>query len=340
MADTVVVDTSTVSADVPQTAPKAPEAISIDAGRTTRPQKQPETAKSATIDPKKAPEANKTTDTPKEPYKKYVFDSNGKKIERVFNSDEEIRLAIQKSIGLEEKMSTHADKVKAAEELVGILQSDDPGAWKKFIKQCRSNGIDPDKFATEILYSKMEYDKLTPEQKKLREYEERDAEAKAEQEIKDAEAAKLKTEEEEKIKAGKAKEWAAKFEAECAKALESKKLPPTKLSLALLAQYMQAGFSQKQEYTLEQIIPYVQRDLQHLQKQSIGVLKGKELLDYLGPEIVEAVTKAKVEVHNKGGKVFPEKEPEKKPNKKVAGKTIKQQLLEKPLDSDFGDDFR
>lgn len=326
-----MVDAAPVAvAPAPAVAPVQP---ALDGSRAQNASQQPEPAKPGA---NKA-EPGKAAETPKTPYKRFELDLNGKKVERIYNSDEEIQRDIQKVLGLEEKMSTHAQKVEATEQLLEILQSDDPNAYKKFEKQCKAVGIDPEKFATNILYNKIELEKLTPEQRELREYKEREAEQKAEQAAKDAEAEKVKLSEEDKIKQQKAAEWAKEFEGKCSEALKAKKLPAAKLSLALVAQYMQAGLAQKKEYTLDQIIPYVQRDLQHLQKQTYENLDGQALLDYLGPELIEKITTAKVARYKSPGNGAPV--PDKKPVAKVGTKTIKQLLREKPLDTDFGDQY-
>jgi hypothetical protein len=348
MAETAVAPAPPVAATpapvAPVAVPKAPEAPTINEARPVTPPKPSKTGKVEPKDVKASPEPPKAVTPPKQdppaPFKKYTFDANGKKVEKVYNTEEDVRLALQKSLGIEEKMSEHTQKVKAAEELVSILQSTDPNAWKKFIKQCQANGIDAKKFATEILYDDIEWNKLTPEQQELRKFKEKEAEQLEAEELKKQEALKVQEAEAEQLKERKAQEWAKQFEAKCVEVLKSKQLPNTKLSISLVAHYMEAGLKQKQEYTLEQIIPYVQRDLKSLQKQTYDSLDGQALLDWLGPEIVEKITKAKVAKHNKGGKVFPDKEPEKvvlPPKEKT--KTIKQRLRENDFDQQE-EDFR
>ena len=283
------------------------------------------------------PEAKK--EEPKAPYKKFDLDVNGKKVERVYNSDDEIARDIQKILGLEEKMSTMSQKAQAAEDLINLLQSDDPNAWKKFAKQCKANGIDAKKFATEILYEDIEESKMTPEQRELAKFREE----KAEQDALKAEEEARKAKEQETAKdaenKAKAEEWSRKFEKECVDALASKKLPTGRLALALVAQYVNAGLSQKKEYSVEEVLPYVKRDLDNTVKWSLESFKtGQELLDYLGPDLVDLITKAKVERY-KTTQAQPKKEEKPKINPKVFGKTIKQQMREKPFDSDFGDDY-
>jgi hypothetical protein len=208
--------------------------------------------------------------------------------EKEVTLDEAAKLA-EKAWGIEEKAKIAAKQAKDAQALIDMLQNNP----KEFAKRCRAAGIDPNKMATEILYEQIELNTLSPEQRELREYKAREAEAEA-----------LRKQTEEAAKQAeidkKTQEWAIKFETELKSALEARKLPMSRLTLALTAQYIDAGLAEKKEYTVEQVLPYVLRDLKNIHSQTIGSLEGDALLDYLGEEISNKVAAARVARYKKG----------------------------------------
>ncbi len=242
--------------------------------------------------PKAAPavkvdENGVATEGPK-PFKTGKYNLNGKTVEKTWMTEAEMDRDLQKVFGIEEKAKTSAEKADQAEKLMTLLTSD----YKGFVKQCKALGIDPDKLATDILYEKMRQDKMTPEQRQLEEYKEREAAAIAKAKA-DEEAAKVAETQR------KTQEWASKFEKDCEAALKSNQLPKTRLSLALLAQYVDAGLAAKQELSVEQVIPYVARDLKEIHSSTMGRLDGEDLLNYLGEELSNKVAKARVERYKK-----------------------------------------
>jgi hypothetical protein len=167
---------------------------------------------------------------------------------------------------------------------MGMLQSDPLG----FEKQCRLAGIDATKLATEILYNQLKIQNMTPEQRELADYKEREAEAKALKDQQDADAKVADS-------AKKTQEWAQKFEKECEAALNANQIPKTRLSLALVAQYIDAGLADKKEYSVEQVLPYVARDLKEIHRSTMGSLDGDALLNYVGEEMSNKIAKARVD---------------------------------------------
>jgi hypothetical protein len=218
------------------------------------------------------------------PKKIYKLNVNGKEMEYDASNEDKLKADLQKVFGIEEKARTTAQKVDMAEKLMGMLQSDPLG----FEKQCKLNGIDATKLATEILYNQLRLQNMTPEQRELEEYKEREKEAKA---IKEQQEAEAKLAESNK----KTQEWAQKFEAECTAALNANAIPKTRLSLALIAQYIDAGLQAKKEYTVEQVLPYVARDLKEIHRSTMGTLDGDALLDYVGEEMSNKIAKARVD---------------------------------------------
>lgn len=235
----------------------------------------------------KVDEHGVAVDAPK-PFKVGKYNANGKTVEKTWMTEAEMDRDLQKVFGIEEKAKSTAEKVDQADKLMTLLTTD----YKGFVKQCKASGIDPDKLATDILYEKIRRDQMSPEQRELEEYKEREAEA----------AAKAKADEEAAKTAAvqrKTQEWASKFEKDCEAALKANALPKTRLSLALIAQYIDAGLANKQELTVDQVLPYVARDLKEIHTSTMGKLDGDELLNYLGEELSNKVAKARVSRYNK-----------------------------------------
>jgi hypothetical protein len=219
-----------------------------------------------------------------QPKKIFKLNVNGKEVEYDASNEDKLKADLQKVFGIEEKARTSAQKVDMAEKLLGMLQTDPLG----FEKQCKLQGIDATKLATEILYNQLRLQNMTPEQRELEDYKQREAEAKA---LKEQQEAEAKTAEGNR----KTQEWAQKFEKECETALNANAIPKTRLSLALIAQYIDAGLADKKEYTVEQVLPYVARDLKEIHRSTMETLDGDDLLAYVGENLSNKIAKARVD---------------------------------------------
>lgn len=202
--------------------------------------------------------------------------------EKEVTFDEAVQLA-QKAWGIESKAKEAHEKAESADKLLSMLQ-DDP---KAFAKRARAMGLNPEKLATEILYDQIQRNSMTPEQRELMEYKEKEAERVAEEKA----AADLKRAQEVDTKT---KEWSANFEKQLEGALKTQGLPKTRLALALTAQYIDAGLAQKKDYTVEQVLPYVLRDLKQIHLETMGQLDGDDLLAYIGDDMANKVSQARV----------------------------------------------
>jgi hypothetical protein len=218
------------------------------------------------------------------PKKIYKLNVNGKEVEYDASNEDKLKADLQKVFGIEEKARTTAQKVDMAEKLMGMLQTDPLG----FEKQCKLNGIDATKLATEILYNQLRLQNMTPEQRELEEYKEREKEANA---LKEQQKIEQETAEGKR----KTQEWAQKFEKECETALNANQIPKTRLSLALIAQYVDAGLAENKEYSVEQVLPYVARDLKEIHRQTMEQLDGDALLNYVGETLSNKIAKARVD---------------------------------------------
>jgi hypothetical protein len=314
-----------------------PETNDLNASRTTKAPVSKETPKATPKDTKVAPDASKPKEAAKNegkaPFKKYTFNLNGKNVEKSWDSEEAMQRDLQKVFGIEERAQQNAAKIEAAEKLLDYVQGKDPADYKKFVKLCKENQIDYKKFASDILYDEIEEGNLTPEQRELKAYKEREAEAKAEEE---AEKAKVAEEEKEQKKTRDIQA----FEKEMSDALAKGGYPKTRLTLAILSNYVDAADAANKEsgakivQSVEQLLPFVQRDLQQLQQETLNGLEGKALLDYIGPDLLEKITKAKVSDY-KSEQLRPQVKEVPKPkstNKK--DNSFRTQMNKKPLDDD------
>eukprot|EP00697_Spironema_sp_BW2_P016467 gnl/Spiro4/7719_TR4060_c0_g1_i1.p4 gnl/Spiro4/7719_TR4060_c0_g1~~gnl/Spiro4/7719_TR4060_c0_g1_i1.p4 ORF type:complete len:303 (-),score=-3.73 gnl/Spiro4/7719_TR4060_c0_g1_i1:1579-2487(-) len=207
--------------------------------------------------------------------------------EKEITVEEAVKLA-EKAFGIENKAREAATKAEQADALLQMLKNDP----KAFAKRAKAVGLDPQKLATDILYEQIRVNSLTPEQRELEELKAQQAEA--DQLRKDTEEAAKKAEVDKKTQ-----EWAQKFEKELQTALEKKQLPMSRLTLALAAQYVDAGLAQKKEYTVEQVLPYVMRDLKNIHMSTMGSLEGEALLNYIGDDISNKIAAARVARYKK-----------------------------------------
>lgn len=268
----------------PNAAPATPAApVSSDASNApaSAPKADAKVAPKASDSPIIKVDENGVGEAPKKIFKLNV---NGKEVEYDASNEDKLKADLQKVFGIEEKARTTAQKVDMADKLLTMLQSDPLG----FEKQCKLQGIDATKLATEILYNQLRLQNMTPEQRELEDYKQREAEAKA---IKEQQEAEAKLAESNR----KTQEWAQTFEKECQVALDANKIPKTRLSLALIAQYIDAGLAEKKEYSVEQVLPYVARDLKEIHRSTMESLDGDDLLSYVGETLSNKIAKARVD---------------------------------------------
>lgn len=254
------------------------------------PTPEPGAANEAIIgDPKPATEVVADAPIVEAPKRKMKWGDTEKEV----SFEEAVQLA-QKAWGIEEKAKANASKLESAEKLLHMLQNDPKG----FAKQAKKAGLDPTKLATEILYDNIQTNSLSPEQRELNEYKEKEAEALA---VKQAEDDLKKAQEVD----AKTKEWSTGFEKQLEDALKTQKMPKSRLALAITAKYIDDGLKEKKNYTVEQVLPFVLRDLKQVHADTIGKLDGEDLLNYLGEEATNKVAKARVARYTKGKQQTP-----------------------------------
>lgn len=267
-------------------APATPAApiVSSDANKAPAAASKADATPAPKADASPAPKVDENGVASDAPKKIYKLNVNGKEVEYDASNEDKLKADLQKVFGIEEKARTTAQKVDMADKLMGMLQSDPLG----FEKQCKLNGIDATKLATEILYNQLRLQGMTPEQRELEEYKEREKEAKVLKDQQEKEAVEAESNR-------KTQEWAKDFEKRCEVALSANSIPKTRLSVALIAQYIDAGLAEKREYTVEQVLPYVARDLKEIHRSTMESLDGDDLLAYVGETLSNKIAKARVD---------------------------------------------
>jgi hypothetical protein len=146
-------------------------------------------------------------------------------------------------------------------------------------------GTDPRKMAEDYLIKQLEFDSLTPEQKKaldleakLKEYEDREASAKK------AEEERAKAEEDEKNKKEIERlshEYAKQYEAEFLEALSATKLPRSPALVKSVAEKMHTALEQGYELSVKQAVKIVEREIMDYKKALIKDMDPDMLADFL-----------------------------------------------------------
>ena len=270
-----------------------PEVDQLNQSRTQKSSGSKETGKPVTNTGKVTPKTPEAVKTQSKPFKVGKYNLNGKMVDKTWMTEADMDRDLQKTFGVEERAQANAAKVEMAEKLLDYVQGKDPADYKKFVKLCRDNGIDHKKFASDILYDEIEDGNLTAEQRELKSYKEREAEAQAEQDV-------IKAKRDEQANKVKSQQDIQKFEKEMTDALAKGGYPKTRLTVGILAQYVEAADAANKESgsklvsSVEQLLPFVKRDLIQLQQETFGGLEGQALLEAIGPELLEKITKAKI----------------------------------------------
>ena len=160
-------------------------------------------------------------------------------------------------------------------------------------------GLDPRTTSEEYLIKKLEFDALTPEQKKIMEleqknksYEEKEALTKKERE--EAEKAAKDAKDAEVI-ASKSAEFIKEYEAAFLEALKPSSLPKNHLMVAKVAEKMRIAADQGWEMSPKQAVKVLEQEVIAAKKALIDSLSPDELAAFLGDENLKKVRKRDVE---------------------------------------------
>lgn len=199
-----------------------------------------------------------------------------------------------------QELKNHASMVKAAtkrfEEAAKMRKENeefDQLSQKDMIAALKRKG-----FSNEQIRDQMESwyketfidpETLTPEQRKLKEYE---AKLKKYEDEEQEKVSKAKQEEEDKLTATQREH----LQSQIIDALEKSGLPKTPAIAARMAFYMRENLLRGWDAPVDVIVQQVQKEREEHYKSEVGTLKGEQLVKYLGENVVNEIRKYDVAV--------------------------------------------
>jgi len=293
------------SSSAPSAAPSAPVPTGAsDAAAAATP--TPNTANNASLpyqdaaDPTKAPtDASASSEAAKAEARKYKFKGkvNGKEIEREL-ADEELNLYLQKGFGADEKFNEAATVRKQARAFLKAFKDDPFGAVKDpEIAKFLGGEMDLLEMAGKRLYEMIEADEMKKAdpvkyemeqlRKRVETFEAKEkAAAEAKQKQQETEFYQRKAEE-------TTKSWAAE--------LEKNGLSGNKAMIYELAKIADVFDRNGLDLNPAHLVAELKNNLAEQKKVVMGGLKGKDLLGFLGEDVVKEILNTKLE-ELKGGK--------------------------------------
>lgn len=189
----------------------------------------------------------------------------------------------QKGLAADERWR-EAQRVQAERDELERMLQENP------IELLRKRGLDVDYLTAQYVLKQAEAEQETPEQRKIREYEEK---------LQSYEREKAEAAEAERQAAFQAKQEASRQEygEKFSSALEKAGIPrgpQAAWALSRMAQLEMQNLEQGLEFTADQLAQIVSSDMLTEQHSLFGALDGEPLLERLGPELVQKVTRAVV----------------------------------------------
>jgi len=138
---------------------------------------------------------------------------------------------------------------------------------------------------------------LTPEQRKLKEYEQKEKAWEAARKEKEQSEAQSRL-------ALEQQHWAGEYEKQIMKGLETKALPKNASTVRAMAAYMQQAVNAGIEVPIETIADLVHNDKVTDAKSILGSMDGDQILKFVGEEIVNKIRKADL-ARLRGGQAVP-----------------------------------
>ena len=226
----------------------------------------------------------------KEAVEKYTLKIDGKEV-HVESQDELVKLA-QLGLAGHKRMQEAARMTKDAqtriaqsEKLLEMLKND-----PKSIIMHPELGIDPEtikKFAEEYLSGEIEKAQMTPEQRRLKELEEKLAAKEAEEKKREEEARQA---EYEKLTS----QYEAQYEKEIPDALQKAGLPTTPKTVAQVAHYLSTALEMGYELPISEAARRTKQDFIDWQKELYGSVGEDKILELLGEDVASKIRKADV----------------------------------------------
>lgn len=192
----------------------------------------------------------------------------------------ELKVGYQRAKAAQKRFDEAAKARKEVEQFIARLKSDPVNALNEM-------GHDFGSLAEDFILKQMEKDKLTPEEKKILELEE-----------------KVKSYEQEKETVKKAEEQAqyqklldhyeADYTDKISKALSESGLPKTPQTVKRTAQYLSRALDQGYELQPKDVMRYVKQDYMNDIMSLFGAAEGEQLMSLLGEQVTDKIRKAEL----------------------------------------------
>lgn len=215
----------------------------------------------------------------KKEIKKWQLKSGGKERE-VTDEQELVRLA-QLGLGANEKFEQAAKTRKEAEQVLELFQKNPTEALKRL-------GIDVRKFSEDFLYEELQNEKLTPEQKKMKEMEQELDKYKKEKE--DVER-RAQEERFQKLTS----EYEASLQDGILKAIDQYKLPKNPRTVARIAEYMAKAIENGYSVDPLDVAPRVRADLEEEHRSLYSQYAVEDILKLIGEDKAKAIRQYEVD---------------------------------------------
>lgn len=221
--------------------------------------------------------------------KKLNIKVDGKQIEKEINlADEAELIKMLQMAELSQKRAQEAAELRKA-------KSSQDAELNQFLNTLKSNpefilqqmGIDPAKFAEEVLTKEVEKMQLSPEQRKIQELEK---ELKA---IKDNEEKAKKDKEEIQAKALRDK-YAADYEKQLLDAMQTGKLPNNPYVINKMVDYMSLALKEGIDVNFSDIVPLIHEDMKGQAKGLIQGMSVEDVLQMLSEQTVNDIVLKKM----------------------------------------------
>lgn len=204
---------------------------------------------------------------------KEILKVNGKQKE-ISSYDDMKRLA-QLGLAANEKFQQANEKIKQAEAIVELLQTNPEKALQRL-------GFDVREMAEEYLRNELQKEVLTDEQRKMLELEQKLAEYEAEKKMK-----------EEEEKASRISELQKHYEAELSdkiiKAIETYKLPRNERTISRIAEKLYVALENGYEIDPLDVAPIVKQEVEEELKGMYGTLDVESMLQILGEDNLKKI---------------------------------------------------
>jgi hypothetical protein len=234
--------------------------------------------------------------------KKFKLKVDGQELDEEIdlNDDEAVKRHLQMSKAAQKRMSEAAQVKRQAEEFIHQLKSN-----PRAILTDPNLGVDFKKIAEEYLAEQLEMEMLSPEQRKLKEYESKiraheEEKRRQEQEVHQKQLVELQ------------QRYADDYDKKFTSALQTNGIPKTPRTVKRMAELMHKNIEYGFELEPGQLAELVREDYINEMKELFGATDGDTLLKLMGDDMANKIRKADL-ARLKKGEIRPPKPVEQAP---------------------------